>query len=239
VSLSPSEEVALGYNTMPSLIEQMGGEVPASDPRAQLVKQVGQKLLGTNPKLTQGPYKFTFTLLDDPQTVNAFALPGGPVFITRALLERLENEAQLAGVLGHEIGHVVHRHGAERMAKANLGQTMTLAVGVGASGEDGGQAATAAAQMATQFMLMKYSRQDELESDDQGLSYLVDASYDPSEMIRVMEILKEASGASGRGPSFMASHPDPDARIEQIRDFLKKHYPNGVPANLSKGREIG
>jgi beta-barrel assembly-enhancing protease len=238
-NLSPKDEVAMGYNSMPELIQQMGGKVPDTDPRARFVQEVGQKLLQRQPKLLESDYKFTFTLLDDPETVNAFALPGGPVFITRALLERLENEAQLAGVLGHEIGHVVHRHGAQRMAKAGLGQTLTLAVGVGASGEDrNGQMAAAAAALASQIMLMKYSREDELESDGQGLKYLVDSGYDPSEMIRVMEILKQASGSSSRAPNFMASHPDPDARIAQIRGFLKDHFPNGVPATLTKGREL-
>jgi predicted Zn-dependent protease len=98
--------------------------------------------------------------------------------------------------------------------------------------------ATMAAMLANQMFQLKYSRGDELESDDFGLRYMVQANYDPSEMLRVMQILKEASGGGGRGPSFLQTHPDPDARIEKIKDFLAKNYPNGVPSNLTKGRPM-
>jgi beta-barrel assembly-enhancing protease len=236
-NLRPEDEVALGYNTMPQMIAQMGGQVPDSDPRAQRLNAIGQRLL--NERLRGGPYKFSFTLLADESTVNAFALPGGPVFITRALYDRLENEAQLAGVLGHEIGHVVHRHGAQRMAKAQLATSMMIAAGVGASDEHGrGQMAAAAAALAGQAIMMKYSREDELESDDQGLSYMVDAGYDPSEMIRVMQVLKEASGGGGRGPQFTASHPHPEARVAAIQRYIQTNFPSGVPPNLTKGQPL-
>ena len=178
--------------------------------------------------------------MNDPQTINAFALPGGPIFITRALLSRLENEAQLAGVLGHEIGHVINRHAAEHMAQSQLSQSLAAAAGVAGSGErGGGYSAAVMAQMVGQVVQLKYGREDELESDHYGLTYMAQAGYDPSQMVRVMEILRDASGGGGRGPDFMASHPHPEARIDAIKQFLATNYPNGIPPRLEKGRPLG
>src|SRR5215204_3612422 len=111
----------------------MGGEIDPSQPDSQTVERVGQYLVQRS-VASKSPYKYDFHLLADPKTVNAFALPGGQIFITRALYDKLEDEAMLAGVLGHEIGHVIGRHSAEQMAKGQLGQLLTTAVGVGASG---------------------------------------------------------------------------------------------------------
>ncbi len=241
VALKVDEEKALGLEAAPQMAQQMGGAIdPASDPRAAMVAEVGRRLVQRS-DAQKSPYvgNFNFYLLNDPQTVNAFALPGGQIFITEALYERMENEAQLAGVLGHEIGHVVHRHAAEHMATGQLGQTLVGAVAVGASdGEGRGQMATMAAMLANQMFQLRYSRHDELESDDYGLRWMVQAGYDPSEMLTVMRILKEASGGGGRGPSFMQTHPDPDARVAKIQEFLKENFSSGVPAELTKGRPL-
>jgi predicted Zn-dependent protease len=123
------------------------------------------------------------------------------------------------------------------MAKGQFGQLLATAVGVAASDDRGGNSSAVLAQVANQMIQLKYSRSDELEADSYGLRYMIQAGYDPRQMLRVMEILKQASG-SGRQPSILATHPDPDARIEQINEFLKKNYPNGVPANLSMGRAL-
>lgn len=239
VSLSLAEEAQLGFSSAPEMVRQMGGAVPASAPKAQLVQAVGNRLLqegGVAQVLREKdiPYEFTFTLLDDDQTVNAFALPGGPVFITEALFDRLENEAQLAGVLGHEIGHVIERHGAERMAQMQLGQQLTTAAAVGT----GDLSAAQAAQYVSQFLTMSYGREQELESDAYGLDYMIDAGYDPSQMVRVMEILQEASGGAGGGPEFMQTHPHPESRIEAIEQFLEKNFPSGIPGSLGTGRPL-
>jgi len=236
VSLSVDEEKALGLEAAPKMAQEMGGAIdPARDPRAATVAQMGAKLVKST-QAAESPYagNFHFFLLGDEQTVNAFALPGGQIFITAALYGRLENEAQLAGVLGHEIGHVINRHAAEHMAKGQLGQMVVTGVAIGASDERGkGQFAMMAAAMANQMLQLKYSRGDELESDSYGLKYMVQAGYDPREMIRVMQILKEASGSRG-GSAMLQTHPDPDARIAQIEQYVKEKYPNG-PGDLRKG----
>ncbi len=217
----------------------MGGVVPKSDPAAALVDEVGRRLVQrSDASRSQYVDNFNFYLLKDEQMVNAFALPGGQIFITRALFDRLENEAQLAGVLAHEIGHVIHRHAAEHMAKGQLGQMLVGAVAVGASDDrNRGQMAAMTAMMVNQMFQLRFSRKDELESDAYGLKYMVQSGYDPSQMRKVMLILKEASGSRG-GASILATHPDPDARIEKIEEFLQQNYPNGVPAELTQGRSL-
>ena len=243
VSMSEAQEVKMGYAAAPDMARQMGGAARENDPEQRVVTRVGQRLLeegGINAVLREKkiPYEFTFTLLDDTKTVNAFALPGGPVFITRALYDDLQNEAQLAGVLGHEVGHVVERHGAQQMAKGQLGQQLTAAVAVGASDERGrGQMAAAAAAMANKMIQLSYGREAETQSDDHGLGYMVQAGYDPNEMVNVMQILKKASGG-GSTPEFMQSHPLPESRIEEIKRWVKDKFPDGVPRDLSKGKAL-
>ena len=163
VALSQEQEVALGLQSAPQMAEEFGGRDP--DPSVQSdLEQIGHKLV-RHAKVANTPYRFQFTVLRDEQTVNAFALPGGPIFITRALLERLENEAQLAGVLAHEVGHVVGRHSAEQIAKTQLGQGLVGAVGVATSdGYGSSQGAQQIAAFVAQMTLMKYGRQHELES---------------------------------------------------------------------------
>jgi predicted Zn-dependent protease len=236
VSLTPQEEVALGLHSAPQMAQQMGGVVPDGDPRTRLVRHVGQKLAA---QIKQPhPWRFNFHLLADPKTVNAFALPGGQCFITVALLQQLQNEAQLAGVLGHEIGHVIERHSAERMAKTDLGRKLVTAVGVGASGSDGGYLAAQAAAVASDVTLKSYGRDDELESDRYGVQYMAQAGYDPREMVHVMEILKKASGGGGRTPEFMSTHPAPENRAGKIKQLVDEMFPQGVPPTLDKGMPL-
>lgn len=237
VAMDQKQEVALGLQAAPKMAGEMGGVLNAQkDSRAAIVSDLGQKLVRAS-KAGESPYRdyFNFYLLADETTVNAFALPGGQIFVTLALYDRLTNEAQLAGVLGHEIGHVIHRHSSQQMAKGQLGQSLVGAVAAG-TGYD--QTSTYAAALANKMLTLKYGRGDELESDDWGLTTMEAAGFDPSQMLAVMQTLKAASGGGGRGPSVFATHPDPDARIRQIQAYLDKKYPNGVPSNLNGGRPL-
>ena len=237
VAMNVDQEKALGLQAAPQMAAEMGGAAdPARDPDARMVSEVGLKLVKST-EAFKSPYRdnFNYYLLNDAKTVNAFALPGGQIFITRALYNRLENEAQLAGVLGPETGHVIGRHSAQQMAKGKLGQMLAGAAGVASSDRGGGGAM--AAQMVNQMMQLKYSRSDELQADNFGLRYMSESGYDPREMLRVMQILKQASGGGGRGPDIFATHPDPDARIAAIQEWLAANA-GKLPANLSTGRAL-
>ena len=215
---TPEEEVAMGLQSAPQMIREFGGE--ARDPKARaLVASVGQRLInGTAVKST--PYQFQFHLLGDNQTINAFALPGGQIFITQALFGKLQSEDQLAGVLGHEIGHVVGRHSNQQMAKTGLINGISQGVGVLLS--DGqGTGGMQVAQMLGNIVNMKYGRADENEADTLGVRFLMEAGYDPEALIGVMQILKDSAGSGGQ-PEILSTHPDPGNRMESIRAEIAK-----------------
>ena len=130
ISIAPDQEVALGLQAFPEMAQEFGGEIDQPTIN-DYVEQVGQKIVAGS-DAAKGPYKYDFHVLADPRTVNAFALPGGQVSITVGLLRRLHNEAELAGVLGHEIGHVVGRHGAAQLSKQQLTQTLVGAAPIAA-----------------------------------------------------------------------------------------------------------
>ncbi len=241
IALSVDQELSMGLQAAPKMASEMGGAAdPRRDPAAAFISRLGRKIVESS-DASRSPYRnnFHFFLLNDHKTVNAFALPGGQVFITRGLLDKLEDEAEAAGVLGHEIGHVIGRHAAEHMAKGNLGQMLATAVGVGASdGSNRGRQAAAAAYMANQMFQLHFSRDDESEADDFGLRFMAQAGYDPSAMLDVMKVLKEASKGGGAGPEFLQTHPLPDTRLKRIENSLKQDYPRGIPSSLRRGREL-
>jgi len=217
ITLEPQQEIALGIESAPQMAQEYGGLHP--DQQLQdLVDKVGQRLVQYS-VAQETPYRYDFHLLRDPNTINAFALPGGQVFITYGLLRKLQSEDQLAGVLGHEIGHVLGRHSAERIAKQDLTSGIVNGVLVGS---DGSQSAAQTAAMIGNIVNMKYGRDDELESDELGVKIMFDAGYNPEEMIGVMEILKAASGGQ-RVPEFQSTHPDPENRIEKIKAAIEKY----------------
>ncbi|HZP84112.1 MAG TPA: M48 family metallopeptidase [Chthonomonadaceae bacterium] len=233
ITLTSQQEIALGLQAAPQMAQEFGGL--AQDERGQaLVDRVGQRIVAHS-DAERSPYRFEFHLLADPQTVNAFALPGGQVFITEGLLRKLNTEGELAGVLGHEVGHVIGRHSAEQLAKQNLTQGLVGAIGVATYDPNdprSGQTAALAAAVG-QLISMKFSRNDELEADKFGVKLMSEAGYDPRSMIRVMEILASLS-KQGRTPEFFSTHPNPEHRIPKIKAAIQAVYPNGVPDGLQK-----
>ncbi|UII76718.1 M48 family metalloprotease [Flagellimonas sp. HMM57] len=212
INMTADQEIAIGLESAPQMAQQHGGLYP--DERMQsLVDAVGNKLVN-NSIARETPYAYDFHLLADDRTINAFALPGGQCFITYALFSQL-TEAQLAGVLGHEIGHVIGRHSAERIAESSFWQT--LATGASVGGDMGSLVSGIG-----QNTLLKNGRGDELESDELGVLFMIQAGYDPHEMIKVMEILK-AAGGPNRTPEFQSTHPDPENRIEKIKEAIEKY----------------
>ena len=214
VRLTAEQEVELGRKLAPQMAAQFGGI--SSDPARELVSRVGSRIVAQS-AATRTPYKFNFHLLADRRTVNAFALPGGQIFITEALLKLLSGEDEVAGVLGHEVGHVLARHSAEHLAKQQLTQQLIGAIAIGSGSYD----ATQLAQLAGSLINMKHGREDELESDTLGLRLMREAGYDPRAMLSVMQKLEKASGGS-RQPEFASTHPSPANRSARIREQLEK-----------------
>ena len=232
VSMTADQEIALGLQAAPQMAAQHGGL--SSDTRAAaIVEQVGQKIIAST-KAGQTPYKFQFHLLADDQTVNAFALPGGQVFITEGLLKNLTSEGQLAGVLAHEIGHVVGRHSAAQVAKSNLTQGLAGAATIAtydpqSPGSSAARAAIAAA--IAKVVSLRFGREDELQADELAVDFTPAAGYDPRAMIEVMQILERAGGRSSK-PEFLSTHPNPGNRIGVLEREIAAKFPQGVPASL-------
>jgi predicted Zn-dependent protease len=228
-----ADEVQMGLQAVPQMAQMHGGQHRNEAERAH-VQQMGEQLLRALDRhlALQGrhnPYRenFHFTLLADPQTVNAFALPGGQIFITQALYRELETEGQLAGVLGHEIGHVIERHSNKRMAKEQMFQGLAAAGGIAG----GDQNSARMAQMITSMISMKYGRDDELESDKWGVRLTTMAGYDPRAMIGLMKVLERASGGAGP-PEFMSTHPKPANREAYIQAVIDQEFPEALPPDL-------
>jgi len=228
-----ADEIQLGLQAAQEMAGMHGG--PSRDFGAQQrVQTVGVELLRAldedlEAKGRHNPYRdaFQFTLLADPQTVNAFALPGGPVFITEGLYRRFTTEGQLAGVLGHEIGHILSRHSNKQMARQGLFQGIAGAVGV-----LGGDISSARmGQMIGAVLSTRYGREAELESDMWGVRLAALAGYDPRSMVDVMQILEEAGGGGGQ-PEFLSTHPKPENRVEYINNVIKEVFRDGVPEGL-------
>lgn len=222
VAMTPEQEIALGLQSAPQVAAQFGG-ISRSEKAAGHVKNIGDRLVART-VAAKSPYKFAFNVLADPRTINAFALPGGPIFITEGLLRMLRTEGEVAAVLGHEIGHVLARHSAEHLAKQQLTQGLVGAVVIGSGDYNTAQMA----QVVGSIVNMKYGRDDEIESDVLGVRIMTEAGYDPRAMLRVMEVLaKAASGA--RQPEFLSTHPNPGNRAERIQAEITKRFPGGVP----------
>ncbi|TYP69889.1 M48 family metalloprotease [Aquimarina intermedia] len=216
ISMTTDQEISIGLQSAPEIAQQHGGLYP--DQKLQTyIDMVGGKLVNST-MARETPYRYEFHLLADEKTINAFALPGGQIFITYALLSKLQSEDQVAGVLGHEIGHVLGRHSAERIAEHEFWKTISTGASVGA---DAGNLVNSIGQN----VLLKNGREDELESDELGVQFMIKAGYNPEEMIEVMKILKEAAGTN-RTPEFQSTHPDPEKRIEKIREAIKTYKQN-------------
>lgn len=225
--ISLQNEIALGAEAMTQLEGQYGGEVQNTAIR-QYVSDVGESIAQHVEHTDEVDYRelpWEFTLLDS-DVINAFALPGGKVFITVGLASRLNSEAQLAAVLGHEIGHVTARHGGQRISAA-MGIQLGTELAARAAGAADSQLIQEAVPLVVgaggQGYLLKYSREQELEADDLGMRYMSRAGYDPRGMLEVMHVLKAASGGASQ-PEFLSTHPLPDTRIRKAEERLRGRY---------------
>jgi len=205
--LTESQEKQLGAESDQAIIAQYG---LYDDRELQAyLNEIGQKMarVSHRPDLT-----FHFRLLDDP-VVNAFALPGGYIYITRGILAYLSDEAALAGVVGHEIGHVTARHGAQRYTQQQL---LGLGLGIGSIASETFAEYAGVLGTAGQLLLLKYGRDDERQSDRLGVEYATKTGYDTRTMAEFFNTLDQLSGGSGRLPSWASTHPDPGERYQTV-----------------------
>src|SRR5256884_6093923 len=207
--VSESQEIALGRDYEPQVAGSIG--IYSDSGLQRYIQQFGARLAASSERPN---LPWSFRVVDDP-VVNAFALPGGFIYVTRGILAHLNSEAELAGVVGHEIGHVTARHSASQMTKQQLAQ-VGLVVGSIASSEFGRYAGLASQALGVLFL--KYSRDHERQADDLGLRYLRRVNYDPREMPHVFEMLTRVSQAQGGGrvPEWLATHPDLENRGGRI-----------------------
>jgi len=210
--VSESSEIELGRQNDEAVVATMG--IYDSPELEQYVDELGQEIAAISER-PQLPW--TFRLVDDP-VVNAFALPGGYIYITRGILAHLDNEAELVSVLGHEVGHVTARHGANQMSKAQL-YSGAMNVGMVLAPEEMQQFGEVF-QSGMGLMFLKFGRDDERQADDLGLRYMVKTGYDPSKMPGVFDTLDRVSQAQGaqRVPAWMSTHPAPENRSQRMHE---------------------
>ncbi|NIQ96853.1 MAG: M48 family metalloprotease, partial [Desulfuromonadales bacterium] len=221
-TLSPQEEAAIGAKTFPRVVQTMGGAYPDRE-LAKYVDKVGRRLgsVSHRPELN-----YTFTVVND-SSPNAFALPGGYIALTRGLLVNLENESQMAAVLGHEIAHVTARHASQGLQRGTL-LNMALAVVSGtAGGSDYGILAEQAGALGAKLIDRSYSRDQERESDRIGIDYMAAAGYDPYGAVQLQEFFVEkveGGGGSSWLTGLFRSHPFSRERLERNRDYVWQNY---------------
>jgi len=223
-------EIAEGQKAHQQVLQEYG--VYANPQLQAYVNEVGQKLAKQSHRAN---LKWTFTVLDSPE-INAFALPGGYVYVTRGIMAYLDSEAELAGVIGHEIGHVTARHGAQqatRQQTAGIGVLAATVLGAVLESQGVGGATDLASQVsqtAAAGYIASYSREQESQADELGAEYLARNQYNPENMVDVITVLKnqerfaaETAKAEGRpvpsGASWLASHPSNDKRLADIRQI--------------------
>ena len=226
---SESQEIQLGQDADVQISGSLG--IYPNEELAAYVEDLGLKLAA---KSERPNLPWTFRVLDDP-TVNAFALPGGFIYITRGILTYLNSEAELAGVIGHEIGHVtaqhsVHRMSSQQLTQIGLGVGMVLAPELAKYGQ--------LANTGLGLMFMKFGRDDETQADELGLRYMGREGYDAEEMMGVMVMLDGVSQSAGGGriPEWLSTHPDPGNRRGHIQGLIDSNGENYSGTKVGRKR---
>ena len=215
IDMSREQETALGLSSYQQVLSQ---ERLATGPNAEMIKRIGRKLVAV---AEDQNYQWEFNLFESPE-LNAFALPGGKVAYYTGLLAVTNNENAVAAVMGHEIAHVIARHGAERMAQQKLLQIGTMAVGVAVSDMDTNmqRGVLGALGVGAQFgVMLPFSRDHESEADHIGLLLAARACFDPTEAPRLWERMSAAHGGKTQ-PEFMSTHPADGTRIRKLTGLM-------------------
>ena len=230
ILVSEGQEVAMGAQSDPAVTAQFG---LYPDPKMQkFINEKGQQMAAISHRSN---LKYQFKVVDSP-VINAFAVPGGYVYFTRGIMAHFNNEAQFAGVLGHEIGHVTARHSARQQTKAMLGQVglmgaMVLSPRVAEFGDQ--------AMQGMQLLFLKFGRDDERQSDELGVEYSSKIGYDASQMADFFQTLarEQAKGGQEAIPDFLSTHPNPEDRYATVHQLADKWKLANGTAKLAINRD--
>ena len=225
--VSEQQEIQLGRETDQQVVQQLG--LYPDEELQRYVNAIGQRLAedSERPELP-----WTFRVVDDA-SVNAFALPGGFIYLTRGIMTHFNNEAEMAAVLGHEIGHVTARHSVQQISRQQLA---SLGLGLGMIFVPELRNYGDLAQTGLGLMFLKYGRDAERQADDLGLRYMVAENYDPRQMPAVFQTLERVSQVQGQGrlPDWLSSHPAPSARAARIADDVAAAIDAAAPTVVDR-----
>lgn len=232
-----ADQVKLGQQAAAE-IRRKERVLPSSDPRVQTLRRVGSRIVAAmSAKDLREPWQYSFDVIESKQ-LNAFALPGGPVFFYTGLMERMKTEDELAGVLAHEIIHIQREHWAYQYRDAQKANGLLT---IGMLIFKPGRAVGNIAGLTTQLMFLKFSRNHETQADDQGFDLMARGGYNPEGMARVFEMLGQAS-RGGKPPEFLSSHPSDTNRVRRIRERAarsRQNYPALRPMRFNDRYDDG
>jgi len=220
--ITRDQQIQVGQQAMGEVYKQMP-VLPDSSPVTRYVQELGRRLEAVIPQQSSWPYQFHVI----PQKeINAFALPGGPIFINIGTIDAADNEAELAGVIAHEMSHVYMQHSAKQAGKTSTLQGIAGILGAILPGTTAGNIARLGIQLGAGTLSLKYSRSDEAQADAVGAIIAYKVGYNPKGMADFFQKLEQEGG--GRGPQFLSDHPNPgnrEAAIEkEIQNWPSKNY---------------
>ncbi len=220
---SEGAEIRLGAEAQPEFIRDYGGPIPSATIQ-NYVSNLGQQLANESERAGL-PWEFHVV---DSSVINAFALPGGKIFLTRGILAKFKSEAELAGVLGHEIGHVTAQHMGQQMSQRLVVSGVLIGLGVAAqtSDEDWLKILGVGTQVGGTLYLLSFGRDQEKQADELGIRYMTRLGYNPMGLVRVMEMFQAEESAGGRPPEFLSTHPAPQSRVDHLMSLIRSRYPD-------------
>ena len=217
VLISQKREITIGKNTDSQMRQTY--KISTDQRLNQQINDIGQRLAVFSKR---NNLKYTFTVLDD-ELVNAFAAPGGYIYITKGILKKLRNKDEIAGVLGHEIGHVVHRHASKAIQRRLIAQygLQLVSAMLGDAGPISGDVMLKASEFSTGLLLLKNSRENELQADSEGVKIMYLAGYNPQAMIDIQTMFLNLSKGKNP-PAIISTHPPSQKRIDAIQKAIEK-----------------
>jgi predicted Zn-dependent protease len=222
---TPEQDIELGRQAVGEVNRTMP-VLSDSNEVTRYIQRLGQQLASRAPGDTKWPFSFHVVNVKE---INAFALPGGPVYVNIGTIRAADDEGQLAGVLAHEISHVILRHSTQQASKASLVQLPLAVLGVAVGRSATGQIAQVGGTLAAQGLLLKYSRDAETEADLLGSQIMYDSGYNPYSMVEFFTKLEKEGGPGV--PQFLSDHPNPGNRVENVRQAISKYPKKSYRSN--------